>query len=84
MVGGIILAMYFWIARRENLFSGLAKRPAAEKAPSTMEPASEYIAPTPILPDEILPNIDAVLDDLLAGKITRDQAAMHIQGMMSK
>jgi hypothetical protein len=84
LVGVLILAMYFWIARRENLFSGLAKRPAAEKAPSTMEPASEHIVPTPMLPDEILPNIDAVLDDLLAGKITRDQAAMRIQGMMSK
>ena len=84
VVGVIILAIYFWTARREQLFSGLTKRPTTEEAPSNMEPAPEHIVPTAILPDEILPNIDAVLDDLLAGKITRDEAAMRIQGMMSK
>jgi hypothetical protein len=49
-----------------------------------MEPAPELAVPTQIAPDEILPNIDAVLDDLLAGKITRDEAAKRIQGVISK
>ena len=84
VVGVIILALYLWTARREHLFSGLTKRPAIEEAPSSIEPAPEHIVPTQTLPDEILPNIDAVLDDLLAGKITRDEAAKRIQAMMSK
>ena len=84
VVGVLILAWYFWTARREHLFSGLMKRPTAEEAPPSIEPAPEHIIPTPILPDEMLPGIDAVLDDLLAGKITRDEAAMRIQGMMKR
>src|SRR6266581_8580261 len=84
VVGVIILALYLWTARREHLFSGLTKRPAIEEAPSSIEPAPEHIVPAQTLPDEILPNIDAVLDDLLAGKITRDEAAKRIQAMMSK
>jgi hypothetical protein len=84
VVGVIILAIYLWTVRREHLFSGLMKRPATEEAPSSMEPAPELIVKTKILPDEILPNIDAVLDDLLAGKITRDEAVKRIQGMMNK
>jgi hypothetical protein len=83
-VGVIILAIYFWTARREQLFSGFTKRPATEEAPSNMEPVPEHIVTTPILQSELLPNIDAVLDDLLAGKITRGEAAIRIQGMMSK
>ena len=84
VVGVMILALYYWIARREHLFSGLTRRPATEEALSSIEPAPEHVVPTPILPGEILPNIDAILDDLLAGKITRDEAAMRIQSMMSK
>jgi hypothetical protein len=84
VVGVIILAIYLWTARREHLFSGLMKRPATEEAPSSMEPETELIVKAQIPPDEILPNIDAVLDDLLAGKITRDEAAKRIQGMMNK
>ena len=69
---------------REHLFSGLTKRPGIEEATPSIEPAPEQIVPTPALPDEILSNIDATLDDLLAGKITRDEAAKRIQSMMSK
>ena len=84
VVGVIILAIYLWTARREHLFSGLTKRLPTEEASSNMEPAPELIVKAEIPPDEILPNIDVVLDELLAGKITRDEAAMRIQGMMSK
>jgi hypothetical protein len=84
VVGVIILALYFWIARREHLFSGLMKRAEIEEASPSTEPAPEQIVPTPALPDEILSKIYAALDDLLAGKITRDEAAKRIQSMMSK
>jgi hypothetical protein len=49
-----------------------------------MEPAPELVVPAQPAPDEILPGIGAVLDDLLAGKITRDEAAKLIQSTMSK
>ncbi len=84
VVGVIILAIYLWTARREHLFSGLTKRLPTEEASSNMEPAYELILKAEIPPDEILPNIDVVLDELLAGKITRDEAAKRIQRMMSK
>jgi hypothetical protein len=84
LVGALILAWYFWTARREHLFSALIKRPTVEEAPPSIGPAPEHIIPTPILHDEMLSSIDAALDDLLAGKITRDEAAKRIQGMMSK
>ncbi len=83
IVGVIILAIYFWTARHEHLFSGLMKRPTAEEVPSTIEPVPEQNVPTPIVSDELLPNIDAVLDDLMSGKITRDEAAKRIQDMLS-
>ncbi len=84
VVGVIILAMYFWIARQEHLFSGLTKRPVSGEAPSGTEPEPEHAVAAPILPDNTLSNIDEVLDDLLAGKISRDEAAMRIQGLMNK
>src|SRR5205814_3514344 len=55
VVGLIILAIYFWTAKREHRFSGLMKRPATEEAPTSMEP--EHIVPTPMLPDDMLPSI---------------------------
>ncbi|HYX49124.1 MAG TPA: hypothetical protein VE843_05250, partial [Ktedonobacteraceae bacterium] len=82
VAGVIILAVYFWIARRENLFSGLTKRPAIEEVSSSIQPEPEQVVSTSIVSHEMLPDIDAVLDDLLAGKITRDEAAMRIQNMM--
>ena len=84
VVGLIILAVYFLIARREDLFSGLTKRPATEEMPSSIEFEPEQNVSTSNVPDEVLHNIDMVLDDLLAGKITRDEAAMRIQGMVNQ
>ncbi|HEX6108303.1 MAG TPA: hypothetical protein VFZ02_02735, partial [Ktedonobacteraceae bacterium] len=84
VVGVLILGIYLWTARREHLFSGLTRRPATTETPSTMEPAPELVVPAQPVPVEILPTIDAVLDDLLAGKITRDEAAKRIQSTISK
>jgi hypothetical protein len=80
VVGILILGIYLWTARREHLFSGLIKRPApAEEAPLIVEPVAAQPAPV-----AIPPTIDEVLDDLLAGKITRDEAAKRIQDIMNK
>jgi hypothetical protein len=81
VVGVLILGIYLWTARREHLFSGLTKLPATQETPSTIESAPELEVPAPV---EIRPDINAVLDDLLAGKITRDEAVMLIQSTMSK
>jgi hypothetical protein len=84
VVGVLILGIYLWTARREHLFSGLTRRPATTETPSITEPASELVVPAQPAPVEIPPTIDAVLDDLLAGKITRDEAAKRIQSIISK
>ena len=84
VVGVLILGIYLWTARSEHLFSGLTKRPATTETPSTIEPAPELVVPAQPSPDELLHGIDAVLDDLLAGKITRYEAAKLIQSTMSK
>jgi hypothetical protein len=80
VVGVLILAIYLWTARREHLFSGLVRRPAPEETPAIVEPVPQ---PVQLPPAEILPTIDEVLDDLLAGKITRDEAAKRIQSLMN-
>ncbi len=86
IVGVIVLVWYFFAARREQLLSGLTKRPVIEEeqVQQNTVPESEPEIPSPMLPDEMLTTIDAVLDDLLAGAITRDEAAMRIQKLMNK
>ncbi len=79
VVGAVILASYLWIARREQLFSGLVKRPTPAEIPATAEPVPVQAAPAPLSP-----TIDEVLDDLLAGKISRDEAADRIRSLLNK
>jgi hypothetical protein len=81
IVGVLIVASYLWTARREHLFSGLIKRSASEEMPSHVEPEP---LPTQLPPAEISSTIDEVLDDLLAGKITRDEAANRMQSLINK
>jgi hypothetical protein len=77
VVGAVILGIYLWIARRERLFGGQAKHPTPAEAPPIEAPAPK---PEPIA----FPSaIDDVLDELLAGKITRDEAAARIRDIMS-
>jgi hypothetical protein len=81
VVGMFIVVIYLWIARRELLFSGLIKRPASEEMHTHVEP--EHL-PDQLPPAEVAPTIDEVLDDLLTGKLTRDEAAKRIQSLMNK
>ena len=78
VIGVIVLAIYLWAARREHLFTGPVKRPAPTEAPLTTEPVSAQ-AETVAMP----PIVDEILDDLLAGKITRDEAAERIRSIMN-
>lgn len=71
IVGALVLGVYLWLANREQLFTGLIRRPAP---PVVAPPSVEQAAPAPQLS-----TIEAVLDELLAGKITRDEAASRIR-----
>ena len=70
------------LSNRSLQLSGSSRRQDSKPADSLISFKIPHL--TPILPDEMLASIDAVLDDLLAGKITRVEAAMRIQGMMSR
>ena len=65
LVGGVVTALYLTVAIRERLFSGFTKRG------------------TPVVPASIVSvqpeTIESVLDELLAGRITRDEAARRIR-----
>ena len=74
IVGVLILAIYFWTARREHLFGGLLKHPAPSVASSTAIPGSTAKPST----------IEDILDELLAGKLTREEAATRIRSITSK
>jgi Domain of unknown function (DUF5671) len=93
IVGVFLLGIYLWVARREHLFSSLGKKPTAEPlasvAPPLSEQASSEASPeatvSPASPSETSPvpavTIEEILDDLLAEKITRDEAAMRIRAL---
>ncbi len=69
IVGSIIIILYLTTAIREHLFSNLTKRTPVTAAP--VLGTSEGVQP-PV-------TIESVLDELLAGKITRDEAARRIR-----
>ncbi len=64
-IGALIVAIYLWLAFAEGWFH-------AQPAPTPVEqPAGEAAQPEA--------SIEGVLDDLLGGKVTRDQAALRIR-----
>jgi hypothetical protein len=73
IVGGIVIILYLTTAIRESLFSSLTKRTSIAESP------------VPTVPEGVQPpiTIESVLDELLAGKITRDEAAHRIRGLES-
>jgi hypothetical protein len=71
VVGAVLVGIYLWRAQREHLFRGLAKRPA---------PAALIGTPVPVAKPS---TIEGILDELLAGKITRDEAAAQLREIMS-
>jgi len=98
IAGALIVSIYLWAAIREHLFStrrpGLAteaqeKQRATKPAPMPTPP--ETIGAAVAAPETALerpeaappgPTIEDVLDELQAGKITRDEAASRIRGLL--
>jgi len=88
IAGSIVVAVYFWIARLEKLFSGLrqtgqagqAAAPAAAFA-GAVPPSLPPTAPTIAAQNEprLSLTIENILDELLAGNVTRDEAAERIR-----
>jgi hypothetical protein len=71
LVGVLVVGIYLWVAIREHHFSGLLKQPAP------------VVTPPPVVPGHPgkTVTIEEVLDELLAGKITRDEAAARIRAI---
>jgi hypothetical protein len=65
IVGVLVAAIYLWTTRGEHLFTR-QPRPTPPPAPTT--PAQQA-------------SIESILDDLLAGKITREQAAAQLRAL---
>jgi hypothetical protein len=80
VVGLVMAGVYLWFARREHLLGAHHKQqtttavsPADDEATDSVSASStEVVAPT---------TIEGVLDELLAGKITRDEAAERIRAL---
>jgi hypothetical protein len=96
IIGAFLLGIYLWIARREHLFSSLVKKPIAEPSPAATASPEETTASSeaitspeattsPATPGEEspvpVPTIEEILDDLLADKITRDEAVVRIRAL---
>jgi hypothetical protein len=81
-IAALFGGLHYWLMRRDMrsairaFFLNITELIVAPLAvePEPAQPTSVTIPPT----------IDEVLDDLLAGKITRDEAAKRIQSIMSK
>jgi len=84
IVGVLLVGIYLWVALRGHLFSTLSKK--LEPVSSTITPnipvASEDSTTviTSVSPEQPA-TLEVLLDDLLAGKITRDEAAMYIRSL---
>ncbi len=93
IVGLLIASIYFWTARRERLLGAQKTSPATgAKGSVTVSapvPTAEVTAAPPLkLSSEAIEttpatlSIEDVLDELQAGKITRDEAAARIRGIV--
>ena len=77
IVGILVTAIYLWRTRREHLFTGFAK----QQPGSVVAPAQPALADASTS-SATYSTIEGVLDDLLAGKITRDEAATQLRAIM--
>jgi hypothetical protein len=83
IIGAILVAIYLPIALREHLFSGAPKLVPAEDTTLTVPVSSSTpdvpaaVASVPVAPV----TLEAILDELLAGKIARDEAATRIRAL---
>ena len=75
-MGAILVAIYLSLALREHLFSSPLKHvvPAVVPEPVVVPESAVVPVPQPL-------TIENILDELLAGKIVRDEAASRIRAL---
>jgi hypothetical protein len=81
LAGAFVLAVYFLRARRESLFRALTK-PLKQPVTAPMEtgsPAQPAVLPAQPPAKASSSSIESILDDLLANRITRDEAVERLQ-----
>jgi hypothetical protein len=79
IVGLVVAGVYLWFTRREHLLGAHHK----QQTTTAVSPADEAINNVPTSSTEVVVSttIEGVLDELLAGKITRDEAAERIRAL---
>jgi len=98
IVGALIVGIYLWVAIREHLFSTRRHGQAAEAEekqratqPAPVLTPLETTGAAATAPGSVTekpeaplaaPTIEDILDELQAGKITRDEAATRIRGLL--
>lgn len=86
VIGIAIVGLYLWVGLRQHFFSPPAKQPT----PATTTPPDSLDAKPIIQPDQtpLTPTLTpssplaTILDELLAGKITRDEAMARIESLL--
>jgi hypothetical protein len=78
IVGLFLVSVYLWFARKEHLL-GLRHK----QTTTAVSPVEETVENVPASSTEIVAatTIEGVLDELLAGKITRDEAVGRIRAL---
>lgn len=71
LVGALVAGIYFWTARSERLWT---QHTTANQPPAPPTPA---LPVTPVVPA----TLEEILDELLAGQISRAEAAARIRGL---
>jgi hypothetical protein len=85
-VGLVLVAIYLWAAIREGLFRSAAKEEPtlAPSGVDTMQ-AADRVEAKPVAITMVTPSpVAEIVDSLLAGKITRDEAIAQIEQMVKQ
>ena len=75
VVGCILVGIYLWVAISEKLLRGHFRRATPAQVAAPTLPVGAPAPPVPVQPS----TIENILDELLMGKLTRDEAATHIR-----
>lgn len=78
VVGTLVAAFYLWRMRDEKLTLTAVSQPASQAMTPPVAATAPVPPPATAEATEGSPSIEAILDDLLAGKISRDEAAARL------
>jgi hypothetical protein len=87
IVGLLVVGIYLWMARREHLIGARTQPvvPVEQKEVTTLAPASAGTSASPSATETLssaqptTTSIEDILDEMQAGKLTRDEAAARIR-----